>query len=80
MPVYPILAVVEIDKRNRELVWDSGIYLIDVADGVFELAEPPAEFEPFGHHGAEETSGGVQRAVPSHLRLVPKAARIGQKG
>ncbi|MYD78272.1 MAG: hypothetical protein F4239_05085 [Gammaproteobacteria bacterium] len=79
-PVYPILAVVEIDKRHRELVWDSGIYLIDVADGVFELAEPPVEFEPFGHHGAEGTGGGVQRAVPSHLRLVPKAAQTGQRG
>lgn len=79
-PVYPILAVVEIDKRHRELVWNSGIYLIDVADGVFELAEPPTEFEPFGHHGAEGTRGGMQRAVPSHLRLVPKAAQTGQKG
>ena len=79
-PVYPILAVVEIDKRYRELVWDSGIYLIDVADGVFELAEPPAEFEPFGHHGAERNSGSVQRAVPTHLRLVPKAAQTEQKG
>ena len=79
-PVYPILAVVEIDKRHRELVWDSGIYLIDVADGVFELAEPPAKFEPFGHYGAEETKGGVQRAVPSHLRLVPKVVQTGQRG
>ena len=79
-PVYPILAVVEIDKRHRELIWESGIYLIDVADGVFELAEPPAEFEPFGHYGAEETNGGMQRAIPSHLHLVPKAAQTGQKG
>ena len=79
-PVYPILAVVEIDKRHRELIWESGIYLIDVADGVFELAEPPAEFEPFGHYGAEETNGGMQRAIPPHLHLVPKTARTGQKG
>ncbi len=65
--VYPILAVVEIDKDQRELVWKSGIHLIDVSDGVFEWSRPPRGFMPCGDHGA---SGVVQRAVPRHLRLV----------
>ena len=77
-PVFPILAVVEIDKRHRQLIWESGIYLIDVADGVFELAKPPVEFEPFGHYGAEKSSG-MQRTAPSHLYLVPKVVQAGQK-
>ena len=64
-PVYPILAVVEITERHRELVWKSGIHLIDIADGVFSLAKPPAEFKAFGFHGAD----GVRRDVPS-LQLV----------
>ena len=64
-PVYPILAVVEITDRHRELVWNSGIYLIEIADGVFEMAKPPANFNAFGFHGME----GVRRDVP-HLRLV----------
>ena len=64
-PVYPILAVVEITDRHREQVWNSGIYLIEIADGVFEMAKPPANFNAFGFHGME----GVRRDVP-HLRLV----------
>ncbi len=70
--VYPILAVVEIDKEQREQVWKSGIHLIDVSDGVFECTRPPRGFMPCGDHG---TSGSLQRAVPRHLRLVPKEGR-----
>ncbi len=66
-PVYPILAVVNIDREQRELVWESGIHLIDVSDGVFEWTRPPMGFRPCGDHGA---NGVVQRAVPQHLRLV----------
>ncbi len=66
-PVYPILAVVNIDREQRELVWESGIHLIDVSDGVFEWSRPPMGFRPCGDHGA---NGVVQRAVPQHLRLV----------
>ena len=63
--VYPILAVVEIKNSHRELIWQSGIYLIDIADGVFEMTEPPAEFKPSGYHGSD----AVRRDVP-HLRLI----------
>ncbi len=66
-PVYPILAVVNIDREQRELVWQSGIHLIDVSDGVYEWTRPPMGFRPCGDHGA---NGVVRRAVPRHLRLV----------
>ncbi len=66
-PVYPILAVVNIDREQRELVWQSGIHLIDVSDGALEWTRPPMGFRPCGDHGA---NGVVQRAVPRHLRLV----------
>ncbi len=65
--VYPILAVVEIEKEQRELVWESGIHLIDVSEGVFEWTRPPMGFSPCGDHGA---NGVVRRAVPRHLQLV----------
>ncbi len=70
--VYPILAVVEIDKDQRELVWESGIHLIDVSDGVFEWTRPPMGFRPCGDYGA---NGVVRRAVPRHLRLVADKGR-----
>ncbi len=70
--VYPILAVVEIDKDQRELVWQSGIHLIDVSDGVFEWTRPPMGFRPCGDYGA---NGVVRRAVPRHLRLVADKGR-----
>ncbi len=70
--VYPILAVVEIDKDQRELVWESGIHLIDVSDGVFEWTRPPMGFMPCGDHGA---NGVVRRALPRHLRLVADSRR-----
>ena len=63
--VYPMLAVVEISAGHRELVWGSGITLIDIADGVFKLAEQPEGFTAIGHHGTDS----VRRAVP-HLQLV----------
>ena len=63
--VYPMLAVVEISDRHRELVWDSGVYLIDIADGVFRMGEAPANFRANGSHGTD----GVRREVP-HLHLV----------
>ena len=63
--VYPIVAAVQISDEDRRLVWKAGIHLIDIADGVFELTKPPAQFNPNGYHGLE----GVRRAVPP-LRLV----------
>ena len=66
--VSPMLAAVEITDDEREQVWKNGIYLIDVADGVFDLAKPPVDlnFIPNGGFGLESH----QRAVPRHLRLV----------
>ena len=63
--VYPILAVVDISEAGRRKVWDAGIYLLDVNDGVFKYLEPPEDFEANGDHGAY----GVQRGVP-YLQLV----------
>ena len=68
--VYPMLAVVEISDRHRELVWDSGVYLIDIADGVFRMGEAPANFKANGSHAAD----GVRREVP-HLHLVRSDGR-----
>ena len=68
--VYPMLAVVEISDRHRELVWDSGVYLIDIADGVFRMGEAPANFRANGSHGTD----GVRREVP-HLHLVRSDGR-----
>lgn len=66
--VYPMVAAVEISEDGRRDVWNNGIYLIDVADGIFDLAKPPVDlnFMPNGGHGLE----GHRRAVPTHLRLV----------
>ena len=63
--VYPMLAVVEISEEGRRKVWNAGIHLIDINDGVFKYATPPEDFVANGYHGVY----GVQRGVP-HLRLV----------
>lgn len=63
--VYPMLAVVEISEEGRWKVWNAGIHLIDINDGVFKYATPPEDFVANGYHGVY----GVQRGVP-HLRLV----------
>ncbi len=63
--VYPMLAVVEISEEDRRKVWNAGIHLIDINDGVFKYAMPPEDFVANGYHGMY----GVQRGVP-HLRLV----------
>ena len=63
--VYPVLAAVQISDRNRRRLWEAGVYLIDIADGVFSLAKAPSHFRPNGHHGLE----GVRKDVPP-LHLV----------
>ena len=65
-PVYPMLAVVDISEEGREKVWDAGIHLIEIDDGVFQYAKPPKDFEADGYHGMH----GVRKDVP-HLRAVP---------
>ena len=67
-PIYPVIAAVKISDIDRRKLWEMGMYVIDIADGVFNLATPPAEigFEPKGGYGMPK---GVQRAVPP-LNLV----------
>ncbi len=64
--VFPILAVVDISEEGRATVWNAGIHLIDINDGVFRYAMPPQDFEADGYHGMR----GVRKDVP-HLRAVP---------
>ena len=64
--VYPVLAVVDISDAGRATVWNAGIHLIEINDGVFQYAKPPKDFEADGYHGMP----GVRKDVP-HLRAVP---------
>ena len=64
--VYPMLAVVDISKEGRAMVWNAGIHLIEINDGVFRYAQPPQDFKADGYHGMR----GVRKDVP-HLRAVP---------
>ena len=64
--IYPVIAAVEVKQAHRQDIWDAGIYLIDVADGVFRLAEHPDGFRPDGYQGLE----GFRRDVP-HIHLIP---------
>ena len=64
--VYPMLAVVDISDKGRAMVWNAGIHLIEINDGVFQYAKPPKDFEADGYHGMH----GVRKDVP-HLRAVP---------
>ena len=64
--VYPMLAVVDISDEGRAMVWNAGIHLIEIDDGVFQYAKPPKDFEADGYHGMR----GVRKDVP-HLRAVP---------
>ena len=66
--VYPMLAVVDIPEMERQKVWDEGVYLIDIADGVFTLAEKPKGFRPNGSYGMNQTgSGKFYRMLPDEL-------------
>ena len=62
--VYPMLAAVQINEQQRQRVWNAGIYLIDINEGVFRYAKPPKGFKAKGYHGVHR----VQRSVPQ-LRL-----------
>ena len=64
--VYPMLTVVDISDEGRAKVWNAGIHLIEINDGVFRYAKPPQDFEADGYHGMP----GVRKDVP-HLRAVP---------
>ena len=60
------VAAVKVDAEVRKKIFDKGIYLIDISDGVFMLAEMPDGFEPNGNHEAHVHSRGVP-----HLCSVP---------
>ena len=64
--VYPMLAVVDISDEGRAMVWNAGIHLIEINDGVFRYAQPPQGFKADGYHGMR----GVRKDVP-HLRAIP---------
>ena len=64
--VYPVIAAVQITKKQRPKVWDSGVYLIEVSDGVFRLGERPDKFHPDGTQGID----GLRRDVP-HIHMLP---------
>ena len=63
--VYPVIAAVQITKKQRTKVWASGVYLIEVSDGVFRLGERPDKFRPDGTQGIDE----FRRDVPQFHML-----------
>ena len=66
--IFPIVATVRISDADRRRVWKAGMYLIDIADGVFKLAESPERFNPKGDYGLNV----VKKAIPP-LHLVRNA-------
>ena len=72
--VYPVIAAVELKETHRKDIFDAGIYLIDVADGVFRLAEHPDEFQPDGYQGLE----GFRRDVPQ-IHVIPSLLTRGHQ-
>ena len=64
--IYPMVGVVDASEQDRLQIWRNGMYVIDVADGVFKLAQRPDGFKPNGSHGMQEKGGGTP-----NLRMVP---------
>ena len=67
--IYPMVAVVDARKNFRRRILEAGIYLIDLADGTFKLAESPNGFKPNGSYGMEVADPGTSlyRMVPAGL-------------
>ena len=72
--VYQAVAAVKVDEKVRDMIFDRGIYLIDISGGVFMLADRPDGFEPNGNHEAHVHSRGVP-----HLRMVPEHTTVGKQ-
>ena len=72
--ICPMIAAVQIKKNQRLEIWNADMYLIDVADGVFRLAEHPDGIRPDGLPGDE----GQQRDVPN-FRMVPGGLTDGEQ-
>ena len=66
--IYPMVGVVDESEQDRLQIWLNGMYVIDVADGVFRLAESPRGFKPKGSYGMNRTDGG---GGTSNCRMVP---------
>ena len=49
--MFPIAAAIDFSEDVRDRIWQEGIYLVDIVDGVFRLADPPSGFRPNGSHG-----------------------------
>ena len=64
--IYQVVAVEKANEAKRKRVWDSGLYLIDIVNGAYRLAEEPEGFEPKVHRG-----------VPK-LRIVHEIGNQGQ--
>ena len=71
--IYPMVGVVDASEQDRLQIWRNGMYVIDVADGVFKLAQRPDGFKPNGSHGMQEKGGGTP-----NLRMVPSGMTGGE--
>ena len=49
--LFPIVATEQISDEDRQLVWDAGMYLINIDYRDLEFVEPPENFTPNGNHG-----------------------------
>ena len=50
-PIFTIAAAIDIAEDVRNRIWSEGMYLVEIVDGVFRLADPPSGFRPNGYHG-----------------------------
>ena len=73
--IYPMVGVVDASEQERLQIWLNGMYVIDVAEGVFSLAESPRGFKPKGSHGMNRTDGG---GGTSNCRMVPSGLPGGE--
>ena len=51
--LFPVVATEQIRDEDRQLVWDAGMYLINIDYRHLEFVEPPADFTPNGNHGLD---------------------------
>ena len=51
--LFPVVATEQIGDEDRQLVWDAGMYLINIDYRDLEFVEPPADFIPNGNHGLQ---------------------------
>ena len=73
--VYQAVAAVKASETVRNMIFERGIYLIDISGGVFMLANRPDGFEPNGNLEGHTHSRGVPplHMVPDHTTEGKKA-------